>query len=48
MKKSVKKFKFGFEVPLIARIDVALNIDERNGSNKWRDSMKLEIDNLWK
>ena len=48
MKKSVKKFKFGFEVPLIARIDVALNIDKKNGNNKLRDSMKLESDILWK
>ena len=34
MKKIVKKFKFGFEVPSIARIDVALNIDKRNVNNK--------------
>ena len=48
LKKSIKKLKFGLKVSPIARTNIALNIDKRNGNSKWRDSMNLKIDNLWK
>ena len=38
-KIQVKKYKFGYKVPPIARIDITLKLDDESGNNKWKESI---------
>ena len=44
----MKKYKSSYKVPTIARIDITLCLDNKSGNNRWKESIKLELDNLWK
>ena len=42
--RSAPKYKYGFEVP--RNYQHAIRLDERNGNSKWKDSVKLERDQI--
>ena len=39
------RYQYGFEVP--RDYNHALRLDERNGNTRWRDAVKLEMDQIW-